>query len=61
MNTNLNRYYFSPEHELFRESLRKFIEKEVLPYIDEWEAQQQVPKSSGVRLASRAFWACTTP
>lgn len=45
MNTNLNRYYFSPEHELFRESLRKFIEKEVLPYIDEWEAQQQVPKS----------------
>jgi len=55
MNTHLNRYYFTQEHELFRESLRKFLEKEVLPYIDEWEAQQQVPKSLWRKFGEQGF------
>ncbi len=55
MNTNLNRYYFTQEHELFRDSLRKFLEKEVLPYIEEWEAQQQVPKSLWRKFGEQGF------
>lgn len=48
-------YYFTQEHEIFRESLRKFLEKEVIPYIDEWEAQQQVPKSLWKKFGDQGF------
>ncbi len=55
MSANLDRYYFTEEHKLFRESLRKFLEKEVLPYIDEWEERQQVPKSLWRKFAEQGF------
>jgi acyl-CoA dehydrogenase len=29
--------YFNEEHQLFRESLRAFLKKEVVPHIDKWE------------------------
>ncbi len=30
--------YFTEEHELFRESLKDFLKKEVVPHIDKWES-----------------------
>ncbi|MEH6406001.1 MAG: acyl-CoA dehydrogenase family protein [Leeuwenhoekiella sp.] len=33
----MNNTYFSEEHNLFRESLRDFLQKEVVPHIDKWE------------------------
>ena len=38
-------YYFKEEHNIFREGLRQFLDKEVKPNIDEWEKNQQIPKS----------------
>ncbi len=38
-------YYFTEEHELFREGLRDFLQREVIPYVDEWEAQERIPKA----------------
>ena len=29
--------YFNEEHQLFRESLKDFLKKEVVPHIDKWE------------------------
>lgn len=55
MNSNLTRYYFTEEHELFRQSLRKFLEKEVLPHIDQWEAQEQVPRELWRKFAEQGF------
>ena len=34
---------FTDEHELLRDSLRRFIEAEVAPHADEWEAQGSFP------------------
>ncbi len=34
---------FTEEHDLLREQVRKFIEKEILPYCEEWEAAEQFP------------------
>lgn len=34
---------FSAEHDMFRRSLRAFVEKEIAPYIDEWEAAEIAP------------------
>ena len=39
--------YITEEHEIRRQSLRKFLEKEAYPYYDEWEKAGEVP---------RAFW-----
>lgn len=36
---------FTPEHELFRQSLRDLLDREVLPHIDDWEARGQIPRS----------------
>ncbi len=29
--------YFTEEHEMFRQTVRSFVEKEINPYVDEWE------------------------
>ena len=34
---NMNSMYFSEEHQLFRESLKDFLKKEVVPHIENWE------------------------
>jgi acyl-CoA dehydrogenase len=38
-------YYFQEEHDLFRQGLRAFLQKEVLPNVDAWEEAGQIPKS----------------
>ncbi|ATY85486.1 acyl-CoA dehydrogenase [Kyrpidia spormannii] len=35
---------YTREHEMYRESLRKFLQKEVEPYFREWEKDRQVPR-----------------
>lgn len=37
-------YYFTEEHELFRQGLKDFLDREVKPFVDEWEEKQQIPK-----------------
>lgn len=34
---------FTEEHAMFRKSVRAFVEKEIRPYIDEWEAAEIAP------------------
>jgi acyl-CoA dehydrogenase len=38
-------YYFTEEHQLFRQGLRQFLDKEVRPNIDQWEEQRRIPKA----------------
>ncbi|MBX7227132.1 MAG: acyl-CoA dehydrogenase family protein [Chitinophagales bacterium] len=37
--------YLNEEHHIFRKSLRDFLDKEVVPHIDEWEESGMLPKS----------------
>ncbi len=37
--------YFSEEHELFRQSFRDFLEKEVIPNVDKWEKDGFIDKT----------------
>ena len=48
-------YYFTEEHELFRQSLRSFLEKEVIPFIDEWEEKRQIPRSVWTKMGEMGF------
>lgn len=35
---------FTEEHKLFRQGLRDFLDREVMPNIDQWEEEQRMPK-----------------
>ncbi|MCL4514411.1 MAG: acyl-CoA dehydrogenase family protein [Firmicutes bacterium] len=35
---------FSDEHEMFRKSVRRFVEKELSPFVEEWEEAGEVPE-----------------
>ena len=35
--------YFTKSHDMVRKSVREFIKKEVLPYVDEWEEAGDIP------------------
>src|SRR5689334_7611242 len=37
--------YFTPEHEMLRDTIRRFVAERVLPHGDEWERQGFVPRS----------------
>lgn len=36
--------YFDPSHQLVRDSVRRFVEREILPDIDEWEEAESFPR-----------------
>jgi len=46
---------FTQEHEMLRKSVRAFVEKEVAPRVDEWEAAGQIPKTFWRRLGELGF------
>ena len=45
--------HYTPEHQIFRESCRRFFEKEVTPFHMKWEEEGIVPRALGARRASR--------
>ena len=48
-------YYFSEEHNLFRESLKAFLQKEVVPHIDQWEEERRIPRSIWKKMGEQGF------
>jgi len=46
---------FDEQHEMFRQAVRAFVEKEVEPHIEEWEAAGQIPKSIWPRMGRLGF------
>jgi alkylation response protein AidB-like acyl-CoA dehydrogenase len=51
----MRRSIFEPEHDVFRESVRRFLEAEALPYQEEWEAQGQTARSFWEKAAGHGF------
>ena len=47
--------YFTEEHRIFRESVRKFVEKEIKPHIDRWEDEELFPAELYKRCADEGF------
>ena len=52
---NANRSYFTEEHIMFRDSLRRFLEKEAVPYFEQWEEDRLVPRSFWEKLGGNGF------
>ncbi len=47
--------YFHGDHELFRQSVRQFIEKEVVPHTEEWETERRIPSAIFKRMGELGF------
>jgi len=53
----MRRTIFEHEHDLYRESVRRFAEEEMLPHHGEWERNGQVPRELFVKAAEKGLLA----
>ncbi len=47
--------YYTQEHSIFRESIRRFFDKEVTPYVEEWEKAGIVPREIWKKFGAQGF------
>ena len=55
------RTLFSSEHELFRDTVRKFIEREIAPHHAMWEHDGIVPRDLWLKAGEAGMLCCTIP
>jgi len=55
------RTLFEPEHDLFRESYRGFLERHVAPYHDEWEQAKIVDRGVWLEAGKQGFLGMAVP
>ncbi|MEK6293553.1 MAG: acyl-CoA dehydrogenase family protein, partial [Paraburkholderia tropica] len=55
------RNVFRDDHELFREQVRRFVEREIAPFHQQWEKDGIVPKSVWRRAGEEGLLCCTIP
>ncbi|HTL11472.1 MAG TPA: acyl-CoA dehydrogenase family protein [Bdellovibrionota bacterium] len=47
--------YLTEEHDLFRRSVRTFMEKEIAPHATKWEAEGHIPKEAWAKMGQNGF------
>jgi len=57
----MNSMYFTEEHQLFRESLKDFLKKEVVPHIDKWEETGTIERFIWKKFADMGYFGLATP
>jgi len=51
----MERSWFTEEHAIFQESLRRFVKNEIIPHIDKWEEERGVPRDLWQKLGTQGF------
>ena len=57
----IQRTLFSPDHEAFRDSFRRFIEKEIAPFHAQWEEQGYVERAVWNKAGENGFLCMSMP
>jgi acyl-CoA dehydrogenase len=47
--------FFGPEHEILRQSVRRFVEQEIKPHVDRWEREESFPRELYRKWAAAGF------
>ena len=47
--------YFTEEHEIFRKTVRDFVDKELAPHADEWNEAEEFPREVFTRMGELGF------
>lgn len=53
--------YFNADHLLFRQSVRQFIEREVIPNTEKWETERRIPIDAFQKLGAQGFLGLMMP
>ena len=57
----MNSMYFTEEHELFRKSLKDFLQKEVVPHINKWEETGTVERFIWKKMGDMGYFGLNSP
>ncbi len=57
----MNSMYFTEEHELFRQSFRDFLHKEVVPHIEKWEKTGTIERFIWEKFGEMGFFGLNYP
>lgn len=57
----LHRTLFEPEHDMFREAFRKFVETEISPHHAAWETDQHISRDAWRKAGEQGFLCPTIP
>jgi alkylation response protein AidB-like acyl-CoA dehydrogenase len=57
----IERSLFQPEHEIWRETVRRFVDKEIVPYHLQWEHDGIVPRELWLKAGEAGLLCCTVP
>lgn len=52
---------FTEEHKIFRQGLRDFLDREVMPNIDQWEEEQRMPKDLWPKFGEMGYFGLNYP
>jgi acyl-CoA dehydrogenase len=52
---------YQEEHRIFRDTFRKFLEKEIVPHVDQWEEEGIVPRWAWKKLGENGFLCTAVP
>lgn len=57
----MDRTIFEPEHLMFRDAIRRFIEKDIAPHHKQWEADGIVPRDLWLKAGEQGFLCMDVP
>ena len=57
----IERQLFNAEHDMWRETVRKFVEKEIVPFHAQWEKDGIVPRELWLKAGAAGMLCCTVP
>jgi acyl-CoA dehydrogenase len=57
----IERTLFREEHDIFRASVRKFVEREIVPFHAKWEEDGVVPRELWLKAGAAGLLCCTVP
>lgn len=57
----ITRSIFNEEHEIFRRSVRRFMDREIAPYHAQWEKEGVVPRALWLKAGAEGLLCCTVP
>lgn len=57
----MHAFNLTAEHHIFRESLRSFIQKEVIPHVDQWEKDGQIDKMIWKKMGEMGYLGLNFP
>src|SRR5258708_6045071 len=57
----IERTIFREEHAIFRESVRRFVDREIVPFHAQWEKDGIVPRELWLKAGAEGLLCCTVP